>query len=112
MPRTLCCLRVHACCRNKLPATITPLLAHACAGANPLQLDSRGRTPRQHCVDSKGEGALPDVPPAEKEAAIRRCTALLEAAEAAAAPELHRIKKSHAPCEQCGKQEDLKKCSG
>lgn len=52
------------------------------------------------------------MPPAEMEAAIQRCAALLEAAEAAAAPELHRIKKAQAQCEQCGTQEELKKCSG
>lgn len=88
------------------------LLMHTHAGANPLALDDLGRTPRQRVVQSAEEHALPELTPAQVQAAVQRCTALLEAAEAAAAPQLHRIKKSAAACDQCGKQESLKRCGG
>lgn len=96
-------------CEECLPSGLTCLTF---AGANPLLLDHTGRSPRQCCSTAAAELVLYETPREEQQAALERCVALLEAAEAAAAPELQRTRKASAACGQCGGQVELRKCSG
>lgn len=89
------------------------------AGANPLQLDSTGRTPRQACLYKAAGGplasilpSLPRPPMQHDQAALQRCVQLLKAAEAAAGPELQHARKAAAACAHCGGKDGLKRCNG
>lgn len=76
------------------------------AGANPVQLNQEGLTPLEHGRDWNA-GVTP-----RSGCNFALCERQLEAAAAAAPPELRRVRKAAAACGHCGKQEGLKKCGG